>query len=53
MVLKHSNSTSMKYSKDWVSGMIPPDLTYRQAKVDTFIIHKLDLAFINVKPKDW
>ena len=33
LVLKHSNSTSMKYSEDWVSGTIPPDLTYRQAKL--------------------
>ena len=30
-VLKSSNSTSIKYSEDWVSGSIPPDLTYRQA----------------------
>ena len=38
LVLKHSNSTSIKYSEDWVSGTIPPDLTYRQAKLDTYIV---------------
>ena len=38
LVLKHSNSTSMKYSEDWVSGTIPPDLTYRQAKVTAYIV---------------
>ena len=46
-VLKSSNSTSIKYSEDWVSGSIPPDLTYRQAILNCHPTQLcLDLGFI-------
>ena len=46
-VLKSSNSTSIKYSEDWVSGRIPPDLTYRQAILNCHPTPLyLDLGFI-------
>ena len=46
-VLKSSNSTSIKYSEDWVSGRIPPDLTYRRAILNCHTTQLyLDLGFI-------